>query len=761
MNFLKISDCLETGVARALDHEHPPQNTSLFAIFSDSLSEGPFCGLATPEDVAAHPHWIFADLVEHRPTHAIFPDLPVEKALDLMNETQINALPVLGENRRFLGIVTRSGILQQLLAREKRLLEESHLLRQKIEADRVQLASWSSRLTLLHSASRTLLGVLAHTSLESDLLQHGIEALTHLLQARYGAIGILNGNGGLERFHHTGIPEDQVSGISHLPEGKGLLGTVVREDCAIRIANIGQDVRSSGFPAGHPPMTSLLAVPISHGGHVFGRIYLCDKLDGNLFSSEDELLAMSFSNSLSLVLENARRITELEHVQQRLDYLAHFDTVTGLPNRELLTDRIRQVLANARRHKRKMALMFVDIDNFKAINDAFGHLTGDALLKSVAGIIASVTRAGDTVARLSGDEFVVVLSEISLEKDAASVAEKIVQATREPIWMDEIKRELAVTVSIGISVFPQDGDDEEALLSKADSAMYHSKSSGRNTFQFFTPSLNKKMELHLKLEQHLRQAMSRHELSLHYQPQVDVISGEIVGVEALMRWSNPELGMVPPVEFIPVAEETGLIIPIGAWALEMACHQAARWHDEGRPVRVSVNVSAQQFHHHQHFSHAVRQALEKSRLPARLLELEITESLMLHNIEAATEILLTLKQMGIRLSMDDFGTGYASLSHLQKLPVDVVKIDQSFVKGIGTRHNDAVIVATIAAMARQLGLQIVAEGVETLEQVEFIRALQCDMAQGYHFSKPLPADEMSQLLEQLPALQDTPFPTII
>lgn len=744
-----LADCLETHFTRVLDHERPQRNgTKLFAVFADSVEEGPFCGLATADDIVEHPDWIFADLVEHRKIHAVSLDTPIRDALLTLDKQALDALPVLDANGRFQGAVTRTSILLCLLAREEKLLRETRRLNKAIERDRKQLSFWSSRLSELHEASRTLLGVLAHTSLEADLLQHGIEALTHLLQAKYGAIGILGEKGELQHFHHAGITPEEVTKIAHFPEGKGLLGAVIKEDRAIRLDDIGQDPRSAGFPEGHPSMKSLLAVPISQLGHVFGRIYVCDKLDGTGFTLDDELLAKSFSNSLSLVLENAREMMEMKQAQQRLDYLAHFDTLTGLPNRELLTDRIQQVIAHSQRYKRKMALMFVDIDNFKTINDLFGHGMGDELLKSVASIISGSLRQGDTVARLSGDEFIVLLPEIDFAQDVASVAEKIVNTLKEPIRLGEASHEIFITVSIGISLYPQDGSDMESLMAKADTAMYHAKSAGKNTFQFFTSSLNETIQLHLKLEQLLRKALSRKELSLHYQPQIDLETGKIIGTEALLRWHNREIGNISPAQFIPVAEETGLIVQIGAWALRTACAQAAKWQTEGHCIHMAVNISPKQFQHDHHFLRTLQSALHETGLDPNLLELEITESMMMQKIDATIEMLGMIKNLGVRFSMDDFGTGFSSLGYLKKLPIDIVKIDQSFVRDIATDRNDAAIVAAITAMARQLELKVIAEGVETKEQLEFIRAHQCDAVQGYYFSRPVAENEMSALLER-------------
>ena len=744
MKSLKLADCLLTEVPRRLDSERPEGTEGHFvAVFSDSVRNGRFCGLASLTDRATHPGWIYADLVEHRVAHVLSFTDSVSHAMREMDRWDEDALPVLDREGGFVGLVTRTSILRALLQQESRLVRETHRLNREILHDKEQLASWTFRLANLHEASRTLLRVLSHTSLEADLLQHGIEALTQLLQARYGAIGILDEQGGLLSFHHTGMTDQQVAGIGTFPEGRGLLGVVIREDAVLRLPELSKDPRSAGFPPGHPVMHSLLAVPISRGGRGYGRIYLCEKWEGKEFTEEDELLAKSFANSLSLVLENAREMREMQKAQQHLDYLAHFDLLTGLPNRGLIEDRLCQVLANSQRHGRKMALMFIDLDNFKGINDTYGHAAGDALLKALATVLSGVLREGDTVARLGGDEFIILLPEVDSVQDVATVAKKIVVAVREPIRLPEFDHETCVTVSVGISMFPDDGNTPESLMSRADVAMYHAKSVGKNAFRFFTTSQNVVVQQRLRLEIHLRQALARGELFLEYQPQIDIRSGRVVGFEALLRWTNEELGGVAPLEFIPVAEETGVIIPIGAWVLHTACRQAREWRRQGHALKVAVNVSAWQIHHDAEFFNTLKQCLTESGMPGDALELEITESLMVQKTETTLGLLERIKGLGVRFAMDDFGTGYSSLSYLKQLPLDVVKIDRAFIRDIVHDQNDAAIVSAILAMTRHLGLTVVAEGVETQEQVDFLKDHGCQEVQGYYYGPSISASDFA------------------
>ncbi|NDU87005.1 MAG: EAL domain-containing protein [Ferrovum sp.] len=743
---LKIVDCLAPKVERVLEEDralhHRPE--VLYAVFKESITQGPFCGMVTAQDVALHPDWIFADLSEHRPVVALPPNTVIDDALALMNDHGCEVVAVMDGAGQFLGAVSRTSLLHALLHETKRMYE-------LIEKDNQQLSAWSLRLSSLSEASSTLLKVLAHSAIESDLLQTGIEALASLLQARYGAIGILSEAGGLKEFVYTGIPPESAKRIDHPPEGKGLLGAVIRENSAIRIEHITQDPRSSGFPPGHPPMTTLLAVPISHLGHIYGRIYLTDKVDGTPFTTNDESLTLNFANTLSLVLDKAREIKQIRHQQQQLDYMAHFDALTELPNRGLLSDRITQAMAQAQRQQHKAAALFIDLDNFKHVNDSLGHAIGDRLLQAVSRRMLQVLREGDTLARLGGDEFVILLPIINEEQDAATVAQKVLSAL-EPSF-DLETHEVYASASIGISVFPTDAPNMDALLAHADTAMYHAKSQGKSHYQFFAPNMAHTTQKVLKIESCLRHALKRNEFLLHYQPQVKIDSQKIVGMEALLRWNSEELGQMSPIDFIPLAEASGQIIPIGEWVLQQACVQGKKWLDAGVGVRVAVNLSVHQFQRDT-LRETVMQALRASGLPPTLLELEITESVLMENVEAAVTTLEQIKGLGVRISMDDFGTGYSSLSYLQRLPLNTLKIDQSFVRNIPENPNDIAIVAAIIAMASQFNLEIIAEGVETNDQMEFLRAHGCHCLQGYYFSHPLTPNDATNLLAQ--AAQNMP-----
>ena len=443
---------------------------------------------------------------------------------------------------------------------------------------------------------------------------------------------------------------------------------------------------------------------------------------------------------------------ERQRSEQRIRHMAHHDELTGLPNRALLNDRLAQALGQAGRTGRPLALLFLDLDGFKYINDSLGHQVGDRLLRTVAARLQGIVRSGDTVARLGGDEFVVMLVDLEQAGDAAAVAHTIVQAVSRPLRADE--RTLHVTASLGVATFPADGDSAELLLKHADAAMYRAKAHGRNGVQCYTRDMGQQAHQRVELQSALRLAVEHGQFELHYQPQCAPGSGRIVAVEALIRWPHPQLGLVSPDRFIPLAEETGLIAPIGRWVLRTACRQLQAWHAAGHTRLVmAVNLSARQFLAHD-IPQLVREALEEHGLPAAALELELTETALMHNTDAVRATLQALKELGVVLALDDFGTGYSSLNHLRRFPIDAIKIDKSFTAEMASSEDTTAIVRAIVAMARSLGVQTVAEGVENEAQMRFLAALQCDRVQGYHLGRPQPAVELTPRLglpDQAPA----------
>jgi len=428
-----------------------------------------------------------------------------------------------------------------------------------------------------------------------------------------------------------------------------------------------------------------------------------------------------------------------ERANARLKRASTHDALTGLANRQLLVDRLREAITHAG-HTR-FAVLVVDLDRFKSINDSLGHLAGDELLSYVAQRLATLVRDTDTLARIGGDEFVLVLKGLAEPRDAETVARKILSQVALPTALGDL--EVHVSPSVGISIYPDNGTDPETLLRHADVAMYHAKKAGRNAFQFFAPAMNASARERLELESGLRAALSQRQFELHYQPKVDVLTGKIDSAEALLRWRHPTHGLVSPGEFIPLAEETGLIVPLGEWVLYEACRQARSWQSSGlQPLRVAVNLSARQFRA-ENLLDTVRAALAAARLEPRSLELELTESAVMQDAESSVQILRRLSDLGIRISVDDFGTGYSSLSYLRRLPLDKLKIDRAFIREIATSRDDAEIVRAIVSLAHSLHLKVIAEGVETAEQLTFLRSLGCDQYQGYHCSPPLPAAQFT------------------
>jgi diguanylate cyclase (GGDEF)-like protein/PAS domain S-box-containing protein len=427
-----------------------------------------------------------------------------------------------------------------------------------------------------------------------------------------------------------------------------------------------------------------------------------------------------------------------------MSYLAQHDLLTDLPNRVLLNDRISQAISFAERQGKQLAVLFVDLDHFKNINDSLGHAIGDKLLQSVAARLIASVRRSDTVSRQGGDEFVVLLSQVEHAEDAVFSARKILTAVTAPHRIDH--KDLDINVSIGVSTYPGDAQDAESLLNNADTAMYDAKEHGRNNYQFFRPDMHARVVERQSLEGNLRSALGRNEFLLHYQPKISLKTGEITGVEALLRWMHPDRGLVPPLQFVPIAEECGLILPIGQWALLEACRQARAWRDSGlRVVPVAVNVSAVEFLA-KDFLSGVRAVLIATGVEPHNLELELTESVLMRDAESTVDTLHALKAMGVQLAVDDFGTGYSSFSYLRRFPLDALKIDRSFVQEVTANADDATIVSAIISIGKSLRQRVIAEGVETREQLHFLQTQGCGEGQGYYFSRPVVAERFTELL---------------
>ena len=528
--------------------------------------------------------------------------------------------------------------------------------------------------------------------------------------------------------------------------GQGPTGTAIRK----KVADVNQNYlnnprmnpwREAALAQG---FRSSIALPLSSKKHVLGALTIYSS-DSEAFSPEEVKLLEELATDLAFGIETLRTRVEHEAAEKQLAFLAHHDALTGLPNRLLLRDRFAHEAALADREHSRLSVFFLDLDNFKQVNDTLGHNYGDQLLVAVAKRLRGCLRDTDTISRQGGDEFVMLLPHAPDLAAIGNIAQHIIDAFSEPFDIDNYL--INTTFSIGISLYPDDGREFDMLLRNADTALYQAKDSGRDTYRFFSEKMNIDAQAQLQLQGQLRQAIKNQEFMLHYQPQIDIGTGRIVGAEALVRWKHPEQGLIPPGTFIPLAERSGLIIQIGAWVLNEACRQAAIWRDQGWPLQIAVNLSALQFRRG-NLLDTVAAALKQSGLSAELLELELTESILLQDIDVAIRTLGSLKAMGIKLSIDDFGTGYSSLSYLKRLAVDKLKIDQSFVRDLAEGADSAAIVKAIIQLGHTLQLTVIAEGVENAAQLEFLRNNGCDEAQGYYHSRPIPAAEFIEFLER-------------
>lgn len=446
---------------------------------------------------------------------------------------------------------------------------------------------------------------------------------------------------------------------------------------------------------------------------------------------------------VSSLLIVTRDISERADAESQVHYLAHYDLLTGLPNRALFRDRLLQAMAQAKRTSTLVAVMFVDIDHFKDINDSLGHAIGDQLLKEISQRIRACVRETDTVARFGGDEFGVIQTNLNTVEGAADLAERLIAEVGKPFHLDG--HEIHSGASVGVTIYPFDDHNAEDILKNADMAMYKAKREGRGRYQFYIAELNKIIQQRTAIERDLRNALQKNQLKLHYQPQLDLVTGQVVGVEALLRWQHPERGDISPVEFIPVAESTGLIMPIGEWVMRTACQQARAWQDAGlQPVRVAINLSAVQFRH-KNLHETITQALFDSHLDPRWLEIELTESLIMKDVRTTIETLQHLHELGVQISIDDFGTGYSSLSYLTRFPISKIKLDKSFVRDVD-KKDGAAIAHTVITLGHSLNMKVMAEGVETVEQLRFLREHGCNEVQGYYFGRPMPPGAIERLL---------------
>jgi diguanylate cyclase (GGDEF)-like protein len=548
----------------------------------------------------------------------------------------------------------------------------------------------------------------------------------------------------------------RVSASEERPEGQGLTGRAIRSRQASIINDYLADSQANAFHgrARSDGANSGAALPLFVQGRVVG-IMIFISLEKDTFTPEYAELLQRLVGNVSFALENFDRADEKTRADERIEYLASHDSLTDLPNREMFNGMLRRAIDAAGRYQRRFALLFIDLDRFKVINDSLGHDAGDMLLVEIGGRLRRALRSSDVVARLGGDEFVVILEEAAERSEVEQVAGELLSVLSQPLQLSG--HECHTTASIGIAMYPSDGADMSTLTKNADMAMYLAKEDGKNGFRFFSREIRTQSIERLKLESALRRALERDQFTLHYQPKIDMASGQITGVEALLRWNHPDLGTVSPGQFIPLAEETGLIVPIGRWVLKEACAQNMAWQRCGlRPVTVAVNLSPRQFAD-PHLLQDVDEALLASGMSPVLLQLEVTESMVMRNVSRAIKVLDAIQSRGIRLAIDDFGTGYSSMSLMKQFPIDTIKIDRSFVRDLPVDTEDQAIAQAIISMGKALGMTVIAEGVETVEQETFLRNHACDEMQGFLFSRPLPAKQMADLLRTESRLVSPPL----
>ncbi|WP_189003143.1 EAL domain-containing protein [Deinococcus roseus] len=590
-----------------------------------------------------------------------------------------------------------------------------------------------TRAHALYQVSQTL----HHTGSQETLLEQICQSVMQALPARWCLIYIMDfEQEQVEYAASTARDASPLPMISFPELMSGLTGWTLKQHRPTLSLKGQADEREGPQVQQHRSSNdigSLIVAPLIYQGKPIGTLTALNNLDDPDFSEADVDWMMSIANQVAIALAQRKLINQIQH-------LAYHDPLTSLPNRLLFEEQLKQAIARAKRLDTKLALLFIDLDGFKNVNDTLGHHIGDLLLHTLSGRFKERTRESDSFARMGGDEFAMILNDLRDPADAVQVAQKFLDLLKMPFHIN--MHELFISASIGISVYPDNGTDVNTLLKHADTAMYRAKASGKNDIRSFTPELAEKARERLSLETDLRYAMQRQELQLYYQPIIDLQTLQTIGHEALLRWIHPERGFIPPDRFIPVAEESGLITALGAWVIHEACRQNAEWQRAGRrAVRVAVNISMIQFAT-SNFVDTVKSALHESGLGVEWLELEVTESVVMHDVKMVTERLTELRELGVRVSIDDFGTGYSSLKYLQELPIDTLKIDRSFVNTIQKDAQEAPLVKTIILMAQSLGLNVIAEGVETIFQQEYLQSLGCSEAQGYYFSRPLPASQL-------------------
>ncbi len=699
-------------------------------------------------------------LVERTPSHAMEEHILMDLTAGAMQFTELLHRLAEGEGpthadiehgkRASLMLMTLLGLLLlylagllawQQLARTRRLVQEVAERRRAEESARREAAN-VQLLQAITAAANEAANV-------TDALYHTIQRVCEHIGWPVGHAYMLEESETAPELVSSGVwsltdanrfrPFRELSEATRFAHGRGLPGRVFADGRPAWITDVTSDPDFPRAPAAVAcGLRSAFAVPVRTGAEIVAVI--------EFFTTETLPPDPALLEIMGHVGTQLGRVVERARAELRLQRLAHYDPLTGLPNRLLFTDRLEQSLARARRHQRPLAVLYLDLDRFKIVNDTLGHDTGDQLLAAAAQRLLGAVRVGDTIARLGGDEFGVLLVDLAGERDALRMAEALLETLRRPFLLRG--REFFIAASIGVSVFPRDGEDAHTLMKRADIAMYRAKERGRNGFEFYSPGLDAQAQQQLTLETDLRHALERGEFILHYQPRVSLRSGAITGAEALLRWRHPTRGLVGPMEFIPLLEETGLIVPVGAWVLQTACAQFRAWREAKLPLpTLAVNLSARQLMHRE-FAGTVTRMLRQNGLDRCEMELEITETVLIEHEASLTAALQELNAMGMRLVIDDFGTGYSSLNYLRRFPIHALKIDRSFVQGVADKADDAAITQTVIAMAHGLKMPVVAEGVETAEQLAFLRRHDCDEMQGYYFSPPLAPEAFARFLKE-------------
>ena len=609
----------------------------------------------------------------------------------------------------------------------------------------------SDRLQRMYAALSATNEAILHTETPQELYQRVCEAAVDGGQLRLAAIAVpgqdkatlyitaaSGPSAGMLRERHVPLPENGrtgagLAGLAYATKLPAISNDFVADE---RTASWHELARSQGVASG-------AAIPVLQANKVVAVLLFYSEHKRSFDHGVIELL-QRMADNVAFALGNFAYQEERQRNQQRIQHLATHDALTELPNRVMFSEVLRMTIENANRYERRFAVLFIDLDRFKIINDTLGHEAGDQLLQTVSRRLQQCLRASDLIARIGGDEFVLLLQEVSSPEQIDAVANKLLNAAIQPVSVSG--HECRVTASIGVAMYPAHGTDADTLMKNADIAMYQAKEEGKNNHQYFSEAVQRRSVERMSIENHLRRALERNELSLHYQAKVDLNNNSIHGVEALLRWHNPELGEVSPTRLIPVAEDTGLIVPIGRWILRTACQQSVDWVRAGLPpITMAVNLSPRQFSDPQ-LVDDIQEILEETGLPASQLELEITESVIMNNAANAAAKLHALKRLGVRTAIDDFGTGYSSLAQLKRFPVDVLKVDRSFIRDVASNTEDQAITQAVIHMGKSLNLTVIAEGVETPEQQQFLRAHECDEMQGFYFSRPVSAARFAELL---------------